>query len=140
MNPQQRLFHLVLPSNNSENNFPENHAGEYNIILPRDMNLDQGYDWEMGLVEIFWPKQDVTSGNLNLWYEKQDISQRWKRTCIPSFLFLSVNNLIEFMDSALRDKLDISYNSFTQSVIFNMKNSVETTFKLHLSNYIFQTC
>ena len=89
MNPQQRSFHLVLPSNNSENNFPENHAGEYNIILPRDMNLDQRYDWEMGLVEIFRPKQDVMSGNLNLWYEKQDISQRWKRTCIPSFLPIS---------------------------------------------------
>ena len=43
MNPQQRSFHLVLLSNNSENNFPENHAGEYNIILPRDMNLDQRY-------------------------------------------------------------------------------------------------
>ena len=94
MNPQQRSFHLVLRSNNSENNFPENHAGEYNIILPRDMNLDQRYHWEMGLVEIFWPKQDVMSG-------KQDVSQRWKRTRIPSFLFLSVNNLIEFMNSAL---------------------------------------
>ena len=136
MNTQQRSFHLVLPSNNNENNFPENHAGEYNIILPRDMNLDQRYHWEMGLVEIFWPKQDITSGNQNLWYEKQEVSRRWKRTRIPSFLFLSVNNLIEFMNSVLRDKLDISYNSFTQSVILNVKNNVETTFKLRLSNML----
>ena len=100
------------------------------------MSLDQRYHWEMGLVEIFWPKQDVMSGNQNLWYEKQDISRRWKRTCIPSFLLLSVNNLIEFMNSALRDKLDISYNSFTQSVILNVKNNVETTFKLRLSNML----
>ena len=35
-----------------------------------------------------------------------------------------------------KDKLDISYNSFTQSVILNMKNNVKTTFKLRLSNML----
>ena len=92
------------------------------------MNLDQRYHFEMGL--------DVMSGNQNLWYEKQDVSRRWKRTPIPSFLFLSVNNLIEFMNNALRDKLDISYNNFTQSVFLKVKNNVETIFKLRLSNML----
>ena len=100
------------------------------------MNLDQRHHWEMGLVEIFWPKQDVTSGNQNLWYDKQEVSRRWKRTRIPSFLFLSVNNLIEFMSNSLQDKLDIPYNNFTQSVVLKMKNNVETTFKLRLSNML----
>ena len=90
MNPQQRSFHLVLPSNNNKNNFPENRAGEYNIILPSDMNLDQIYHWEMDLVEIFWPKQDVTLGNQNLWYENQDVSGRWKKHAfLPSYFSVS---------------------------------------------------
>ena len=134
MNPQQRLLRLVLPSNNNENNFPKNHAGEYNIILPRDMNLDQKYHWEMALVEIFWPKQDATSGNQNLWYKKQEVSRSWKRTCIPSFLLLSVNNLIEFMNNTRQ--IGYFIQQFYTICHSQRENNVETTFKLRLSNML----
>ena len=43
------------------------------------------------------------------------------------------------MNNALLDKLDISYNNFTQSVILNVKNNVETTFKLGVSNMLART-
>ena len=35
----------------------ENHAGKFTTILPKEIQLDQKYHWEMASVWLFWPKQ-----------------------------------------------------------------------------------
>ena len=55
---QQVSFHLVLPSTRSHEIFFENHAGKFIAMLPKEIQLDQKFHWEMALVELFWPKQD----------------------------------------------------------------------------------
>ena len=57
-NSQQLSFHLVLPSTSSHKIFSEDHAGKFTTILPKEIQLDQKYHWEMASVELFWPKQD----------------------------------------------------------------------------------
>ena len=57
-NRQQVSFHLVLPSTSSHEIFSENHAGKFITMLPKEIQLDQKFHWEMALVELFWPKQD----------------------------------------------------------------------------------
>ena len=54
----QISFHLVLPSTSSHEIFKENHAGKFITMLPKEIQLDQKFHWEMALVELFWPKQD----------------------------------------------------------------------------------
>ena len=57
-NRQQVSFHLVLPSTSSHEIFPENHAGKFITMLPKEIQHDEKLHWEMALVELFWPKQD----------------------------------------------------------------------------------
>ena len=94
-NSQQVSFHLVLPSTSSDEIFLENHAGKFTVMLPKEIQLDQKFHWEMPLVELFWPKQDSVAVIENLWYETQGPNRRWKRTYIPSSTFLSVTSLFD---------------------------------------------
>ena len=57
-NRQQVSFHLVLPSTSSHEIFSENHAGKFTAMLPKEIQLDQKFHWQMALVELFKPKQD----------------------------------------------------------------------------------
>ena len=70
-NRQQISFHLVLPSTSSHEIFSENHAGKFITMLPKEIQLDQKFHWEMALVELFWPKQDSVVVIENLWYKTQ---------------------------------------------------------------------
>ena len=69
-NSQQVSFHLVLPPTSSHEIFLENHAGKFTAMLPKEIQLDQKFHWEMVLVELFWPKQDSVAVIENLWYMK----------------------------------------------------------------------
>ena len=51
--------------------FLENHAGKFTAMLPKEIQLDQKFHWEMALVELFWPKQDSVAVIENLWNETQ---------------------------------------------------------------------
>lgn len=48
------MFYLTLPSNSSEEYFPNNTLTHYFTKLPQAVNLTGG-QWEMGLVEIQYP-------------------------------------------------------------------------------------
>ena len=61
-NRQQVSFHLVLPSTSSHEIF---------TMLPKEIELDQKFHWEMALVELFWPKQDSVVVIEDLWYGTQ---------------------------------------------------------------------
>ena len=61
-------------------------------MLPKEIQHDQKFHWEMALVELFWPKQDSVVVIENLWYETQGPNRRWKRTYVPSSAFLSVTS------------------------------------------------
>ena len=158
-NSQQLSFHLVLPSMSSHGIFSENHAGKFTAILPKEIQLDQTYHWEMALVELFWPKQDSVAVIENLWYEKQETNRRWKRTYIPSSAFLSVTSLFDYLRKIFKDKIDIidisydeigiidisydkidtidiSYDEYKQMVIWRMKNVNSNLFKVRLSNLL----
>ena len=62
LNPSQRMNensqHLVLPSTSGHEIFLENHAGKFTAMLPKEIQLDQKFHWEMALVELLWPRQD----------------------------------------------------------------------------------
>ena len=61
----------MLSSTSSHEIFSENHAGKFITMLPKEIQLDQKFHWEMALVELFWPKQDCVVVIENLWYETQ---------------------------------------------------------------------
>ena len=52
-NSQQVSFHLVLPSTSKHEIFSENHAGKFTAILPKEIQFDQKFHWEMALVQLF---------------------------------------------------------------------------------------
>ena len=84
-NSQQVSFHLVLPLTSSHEIFLENHAGKFTVMLPKEIQLDQKFHWEMASVELFWPKQDDSVAVIeNLSYETQGPNRKWKRTYVPS--------------------------------------------------------
>ena len=96
-NSQQLSFHLVLPSTSSHEIFSENHTGKFTTILPKEIQLDQKYHWEMALLELFWPKQDSVAVIENLWFEKQETNRRWKRIYVPSSAFFSMTSLFDYL-------------------------------------------
>ena len=75
-NSQQLSFHLVLPYTSSHEIFSENHAGTFTTILPKEVQLDPKYHWEMASVELFWQKQDSVAVIENLQFEKQETNRR----------------------------------------------------------------
>ena len=85
-NSQQVSVHLVLTSTSSHEIFSVNHTVKFTTILPREIQLDQKYHWEMALVELFWPKQESIAVIENLWYEKQEANKRWKRTYAEAYI------------------------------------------------------
>ena len=107
-NRQQVSFHLVLPSSRSHETFLENHAGKFTAMLPKEIQLDQKFHWEMALDELFWPKQDSVVVIGNLWYETKGLNRRWKRTYVPSSAFLSVTSLFDHLKKIFKDKIDIT--------------------------------
>ena len=70
-NSQRVSFHLVLPSMSSHEIFLENHAGKFTLMLPKEIQLDQKFHWEMALVELFWSKKGSVAVIENLCYETQ---------------------------------------------------------------------
>ena len=134
-NRQQVSFHLVLPSTSSHEIFSENHAGKFITMLPKEIQLDQKFHWEMALVELFWPKQDSVVVIENLWYETQGPNRRWKRTYVPSSAFLSVASLFDYLRKIFKDKVDITHDEYKQSVVWKMKDMSSNLFKVRLSIY-----
>ena len=50
---EQTGFYLVLPSKSSNEISLENHAGKFTVLLPKEINLNKEFHWEMALVELF---------------------------------------------------------------------------------------
>ena len=135
-NSQQVSFHLVLPSMSSHEIFLENHAGKFTAMLPKEIQLDQKFHWEMALVELLWPKQDSVAVIENLRYETKGLNRRWKRTYIPSSASLSVTNLFGYLRKIFKDKIDITHDEYKQMVIWKMKDINFNLFKVRLSNLL----
>ena len=106
-NSQGVSFHLVLPSMSSHEIFLENHAGKFAVMLPKEIQLDQNFDWEMALVELFWPKQDSVAVIENLWYETQGPNRRWKRIYAPSSAFFSMTSVFDCLRKYSRTRLTL---------------------------------
>ena len=113
-NRQQVSFHLVLPSTCSHQIFFENHARKFTVMLPKEIQLDQKFYWEMALVELFWPKQDSVAVIENLWYETQGLNRRWKGTYVPSSAFLSMSSVSDYLRKIFKDKIDITFDEYKQ--------------------------
>ena len=56
------MFYLTLPSNSSQEYFPDNTLTHYFTKLPQAIDL-KGVDWEVGLVEMQYP---------HTWYNIQE--------------------------------------------------------------------
>ena len=108
----------MLPSTSSHEIFLENHGGKFTVMLPKEIQLDQKFLWEMALVELFWPKQDSVAISESLGYETQGPNKRWKRTYIPSSALLSVTGLFDYLRKIFKDKIDITYDEYKQMVIW----------------------
>ena len=135
-NRQQVSFHLVLPSTSSHEIVLENRAGKFAAMLPKEIQLDQRFNWEMALVELFWPKQDSVAVIENLWHETQGPNRRWKRTYVPSSAFLSVTSLFDHLRKIFKDKIDITHDQYKQTVIWKIKDMSSNLFKVRLSNLL----
>ena len=135
-NRKHSAFHLILPSTSSWEIFGENHAGKFTVMLPKEIRLDETYHWEMALVELFWPKQDSVAVIENLWYETQGPNRRWKRTYVPSSAFLSVTSLFDYLRKIFKDKIDITYDEYKQTIVWRMKDHSIVLFKVRLSNLL----
>ena len=135
-NRQQVPFHLVLPSTSSHEIFSENHAGKFTAMLPKEIQLDQKFHWEMALVELFWPKQDSVAVIESLWYETQGPNRRWKRTYVPSSAFFSVTSLFDHLRKIFKDKIGITHDEYKQMVVWKMKDMSSNLFKVRLSNLL----
>ena len=135
-NRQQVSFHLVLPSRSSHEIFSENDAGKFTAMLPKEIQLDQKFHWEMALVELFWPKQDSVVVIENLWYETQGPNRRGKRTYFPSSAFLSVTSLFDHLRKIFKDKIDIMHDEYKQSVVWKMKDMSSNLLKVRISNLL----
>ena len=116
--------------------FPENHAGKFITMLPKEIQLDKKFHWEMALVELFWPKQDFVVVIEKLWYETQEPNRRWKRTYVPSSAFLSVTSLFDHLRKIFKDKIDITHDEYKQSIVWKMKDVSSNLFKVRLSNLL----
>ena len=46
-------FYLVLPSTSSNEILIENHTGKFTVLLPEEIHLNEEFQWEMALVELF---------------------------------------------------------------------------------------
>ena len=126
----------MLPSTSGHEIFLENHARKFTAVLPKEIQLDQKFHWEMALVELFWPKQDSVAVIENLWYEMQRPNRRWKRTYVPSSGFLSVTSLFDYLRKIFKDNVDITYVEYKQMVIWKMKDMNSNLFKVRLSNLL----
>ena len=136
-NRQQVSFLFLLPSTSSHEIFSENHAGKFTTMLPKEIELDQKFHWEMALVELFWPKQDSVVVIENLWYETQGPNRRWKRTYVPPSAFLSVTtSLFDHLRKIFKDKFEITHDEYKEMVIWKMKDMISNLFKIRLSNLL----
>ena len=97
--------------------FLENHAGNFTVLLPKEIHLNEEFHWKMSLVELFWLKQDSLSVLKNLWYEIQESKRKWKRTHIPISLFYSVSSLLSYVGQGFKETFDIMYDEYEQKVI-----------------------
>ena len=66
---EQMSFTWYYPQRVVMRFFLENHAGNFTVLLPKQIHLDEEFHWEMALVELFWPKQHSLSDRENLWHE-----------------------------------------------------------------------
>ena len=60
-------FYITLPSNASENTFPNNNAGHFFVKLPQTIEVSSQY--EVGLVEIQFPNHFCNVLEDDLWLE-----------------------------------------------------------------------
>ena len=81
-------------------------------------------------MELFWPKQYSVAVIENLWFEKQETNRRWKRTYVPSSVFLSVTSLFYYLRKIFKEKIDIIYDEYKQMVIWRMKDMNSNLFKV----------
>ena len=136
-NSQQVSFHLVLPSTRSLSwDLFREPRRKFTVMLPKEIQLDRKFHWEMALVELFWPKQDSVAVIENLWYETQGPNRMWKRTYVPSSAFLSVTSLFDYLRKIFKDKIDITHDEYKQMVIWKMKDMNSNLFKVRLSNLL----
>ena len=62
----------MLPSTSTHEILLENHAGKFAAVLPKEIQFDQKFHWEMDLEELFWPKQDSVAVIENLCMKHKD--------------------------------------------------------------------
>ena len=52
---QENDFYLTFPSNAGSNLFPSNSKSHYRLALPRQIDLKEEEDWEIGLHRAVYP-------------------------------------------------------------------------------------
>ena len=116
--------------------FLENHTGKFTVLLPKEIHFDEEFHWEMALVELLWPKEDILSVSENLWYEIQESKRKWKITHVPTSLFYSVSSLLDYVRQGFKGTFDITYDEYEQKVIWKLKDNASGIFKIRLANIL----
>ena len=135
-NRQQVSFHLVLPSTSSHEMFSENHAGKFITMLPKEIQLDQKFHWEMALVELFGQNKTLLL-SLKICGMKHKVQiEGGRELTFHPLHFLSVTSLFDHLRKIFKDKIDITHDEYKQSVVWKMKDMSSNLFKVRLSNLL----
>ena len=98
-------FYRVLPSRSSNDIFFGKSCGKVYCHLTKRNSSDEERHWEVALVELFCPKHDSVSVSEKLWYETQESKRKWKRTYVPTSLFYSAANFLDYVKKRFEGKI-----------------------------------
>nr|DAC81379.1 TPA_asm: penton [Parasteatoda house spider adintovirus] len=111
-------FYITLPSDASMHIFPDNTMSHFSTKLPKRLELLG--EWEVGLVEIIYPRMwnNITEDGNS--YEYNLGNGVKKKNSIPSGFYDSVNEIIDQFEKNIRIKL--GYNKFSKKVKLQLTN------------------
>ena len=97
-------FYITLPSNASENTFPNNKAGHFFVKLPQTIDISSQF--EVGLVEIQFPNQFCNVLEDDLWIEYQTPPKDGKVKItlkVPPGIYTDIDHIINTLDQQISE-------------------------------------
>lgn len=109
-------FYVTLPSDSSQNYFPDNKISNYITRLPQCIQLSG--EWEVGLAEVNFPHTwyNVNSTNNVIEYELPGGLKPHKKEIPPGF-YPTIQSILDALTvKELKEKFSFSFNEVTKRV------------------------
>ena len=119
--------YIVLPSNSSQNVFPNNSLASYRIKLSQPLSLEGR--WEVGLSEIQFEKSRYNvRDNENLIFYFPGVGKPFHVVKIPAGYYPSVDKLISIIHNCLQET-DVNFRQYTEFKYDQISNRVQVEVK-----------